>query len=168
MGAGRPQIRCCGLLQEGKEEKHTHPDCGNEQGQGEQLKRMGAEGHRRRERLGERGQSTFQPLWGRVRSFCSVCVSPGTALLPVLGTAGMCNYGSKERGSQPGSASPAQPQPLQSKGSSEERDTHRGRARSQVPVPKISPAACQQSSVISIQKKTNSGLTPGTDKLPGC
>lgn len=37
-----------------------------------------------------------------------------------------------------------------------------------MPAPKISPAACQQSSVISIQKKTNSGLTPGTDKLPGC
>lgn len=41
-------------------------------------------------------------------------------------------------------------------------------AKSQVPAPKISPTACQQSSVISIQKKTNSGLTPGTDKLPGC
>lgn len=60
-------------------------DCGTEQGQGEQLQGIGAEGCRRRGSLRERGQSTFQPLWGRVRSLVlCVCVSTGTPLLPAL------------------------------------------------------------------------------------
>lgn len=37
MGAGRPQIRCRGLLQEGMEEKHTHPVTLTGTEQGEQL-----------------------------------------------------------------------------------------------------------------------------------
>lgn len=99
-------------------------DCGTEQGQGEQLQGIGAEGRRRRGRLRERGQSTFQPLWGRVRSLV-LCVCehwdtpPASSAQPqtAQGTAGTCNYGNKERGSHPGRLGlpgPLQLQPLRS------------------------------------------------------
>lgn len=71
----------------------------------------------------------------------------------------------RQAGSARSAPSPAPGEPKAALGSGTATG---GRARNQVPAPKISPAACQQSSVISIQKKTNSGLTPGTDKLPGC
>lgn len=154
----------------GGDRGEAHASSGTEQGG--QLRGTGAEGCRRRGRLRERGQSTLSPSGKGGEASWSVSESTGTPLLPALGTAGTCHWGNKEPGSHPGRLGvPAHSSsnPYRAQGSSEERDTAvGGRARSQVPAPKISPTACQQSSVISIQKKTNSGLTPGTDKLPGC
>lgn len=175
MGAGRPQIRCRGPFAGGDGgEAHTpsSPDCGTEQG--EQLRGTGAEGCRRRERLREKPKHLY-PHWGRERSLMlCVCEQWGQHCQSWDSTASpgdsrdMALREPRARfpPRQAGSASPLQLQPLQSP---RQRDTATGGgARSQVPAPKISPTACQQSSVISIQKKTNSGLTPGTDKLPGC
>lgn len=53
MGAGRPQLRRCGLLQEGTEEKHTHPvELSRDKGaaEGEGSRGMQEEGEAERER----------------------------------------------------------------------------------------------------------------------